>query len=152
MTFSVEFFEEALSLGCPVGGFVGGCSGLTTGAIIVAMRGHDRLGRKAVSSAFCGMGLGLVMAILYATLAAVFSHSTGKGYAFPEWLDIPLETAGIVVVCTLSSLCAVGVVGSARLWGQEAGPSQAKPRADANASQPPGPPATDRLGGLVDMP
>ena len=145
MTFSVEFFEEALSLGCPIGGFVGGCSGLTTGAIIVAMRGHDRLGRKAVLSAFCGVGLGLIVAILYAILAAVFSHSTGKGYSFPEWLDIPLETAAIVAVCVLSSLCAVGVVGSTRLWGHEAGPSPTK--AEANAGQPPRPPTTDQLGG-----
>ncbi|MGO8688920.1 MAG: hypothetical protein ACLQLG_04745 [Thermoguttaceae bacterium] len=147
MTFSVEFFEEALSLGCPIGGFVGGCSGLTTGAIIVAMRDCEHLGRKAVSSAFCGMGLGLFVAVLYAILAAVFSHSTGKGYAFPEWLDIPLETAAIVVVCILSSLCAVGIVGKARRCGHEAGRSQATPEADTNAGQPPRPPATDQPAG-----
>jgi hypothetical protein len=137
MTPCMDIFVLALYLGCCVGGFVGGCSGLTTGAVIAAMRGRDalRIIIGALLSAFCGMGVGVVAAIVYAILAAILAQPWGKGFRFAAWLEIPLETAAVVLVCILSAFYASRVVEGTRAWGCEPGRHQTRAAADANNQQ-----------------
>ncbi|MGO9113424.1 MAG: hypothetical protein ACLP9L_29690 [Thermoguttaceae bacterium] len=145
MSFDWNIFQEALFLGCLLGCFVGGCSGLVTGVAIAVMRqGRDR---GVCLSAICGIAVGVVVATLYAILAAILGTFTGKGYRFEAWLEKPLETAAIVVVCVLSAYCSTLIVTTAQTYDHDVGRPQPRPEFDANTDQSQNPPAADKPGG-----